>query len=112
MSLADDWGKSFRETCMEIYFESSAKGKPTKSAQAKTTPRAAPPPVVKKPAAVRSKWDGEDEDEDTPVVSLSLIQSVLLRNDSYIRATGRKNLRKNLRRRFKNLLRRRRRKGP
>jgi translation initiation factor 3 subunit J len=47
MSLADDWGK------------------PTRVAQAKTTP--APPPVVKKPAVARSKWDGEDEDEDTPV---------------------------------------------
>jgi len=47
MSLADEWGK------------------PTKAAQAKTTP--APSPVVKKPAVVRSKWDGEDEDEDTPV---------------------------------------------
>ena len=48
------------------------KGKPSNAAQAKTTP--APPPVTKKPAVVRSKWDGEDEDdEDTPVVSLSLI---------------------------------------
>jgi len=49
MSLADDWGK------------------PTKAAQAETTPAPAPPPVSKKPAVVRSKWDGEDEDEDTPV---------------------------------------------
>jgi len=47
MSLADDWGK------------------PTKAAQAKTTP--APQPVSKKSAVVRSKWDGEDEEEDTPV---------------------------------------------
>ena len=37
-----------------------------KAASAKTAP--APPPVAKRP--VRSKWEGEDEDEDTPVVSL------------------------------------------
>ena len=86
------------------------KGKPTKAAQTKTTP--APPPVAKKPAVVRSKWDGEDEDEDTPVVSLSLIQSVILRNDSYIRATGRSLRKKSLKRRFMHLFHRRRRKGP
>ena len=76
MSLADDWGKSSCETCIESFFLlSPLKGKPSKVAPAKTP---APPPVVKKPA-VRSKWDGEDEEEDTPVVSLSLIQSVILR---------------------------------
>jgi hypothetical protein len=102
----------FVKPAWKYFFESSAKGKPTKSAQAKTTPVATPPPVVKK-AVVKSKWDGEDEDEDTPVVSLSLIQSVLLRNDSYIRATGRKLQRRSLKkRRFVRLLRRRRRKGP
>jgi hypothetical protein len=86
------------------------KEKPTKAAPAKAT--TAPPPVAKKPAVVRSKWDGEDEDEDTPVVSLSLIQSVILRNDSHIRATGRNLQKKSLRRKFMRLLRRRRRKGP
>ena len=111
MSQADDWGKSFCETYIEFFFFLSfVKGKPTKAAPAKATP--APPPVVKKPAAVRSKWDGEDEDEDTPVVSLSLIQSVILRYDSYIRVTGRKLQKKSRRRRFVCQLRRRRRKGP
>jgi hypothetical protein len=80
MSLADDWGKCFCETCIESFFESSAKGKPSRAAQSKTT--LAPPPVAKKPAVARSKWDGEDEDEDTPVVSLFSLQSSILRNDS------------------------------
>ena len=75
MSPADDWGKSFCETCLESFFLSPLKGKPSKAAPAKTP---APPPAVKKPA-VRSKWDGEDEEEDTPVVSLSPTQSVILR---------------------------------
>jgi len=47
MSPADDWGK------------------PTTAAPAMATP--ALPPAAKKPAVVRSKWDGEDQDEDTPV---------------------------------------------
>ena len=77
--MSDDWGKSFCETCIEIiFFEPSVKGKPTnlptKAASAKTAP--APPPVVKKPA-VRSKWDGEDEEEDTPVVSLVLLSHTI-----------------------------------
>ena len=111
MTLADDWGKSLRETCAESFFEPSVKGKPTKAAQAKHTP--APPPVVKKPAVIRSKWEGEDEEESDPVVSRSLIQSVILRNDSCIRATGRNLLKKSLRRRrFMRLFHLRRRKGP
>jgi hypothetical protein len=87
------------------------KSESTKAASAKTA--LAPPSAAKKPAVVRSKWDGEDEEEDTPVVSLSLIQSVMLRNDGYIRVTGRNLQKKSLRRKgFVRLLRRRRRKGP
>lgn len=52
----------------------SAKGKPINPAPTKTAPaKTAPSPAInlKKPAVVRSKWDGEDKEEDTPVVSLS-----------------------------------------
>ena len=53
------------------------KGKPlpAKVAPAKAAP-ATPP--VKKPAVVKSKWDGEDKEEDAPVVSLSSVESVIL----------------------------------
>ena len=65
------------------------KGKPTKPAPAKAAPTKAAPtkavptssPPVKKPIAVKSKWEGEDEDEDAPVVSLSPVQSVILKSE-------------------------------
>jgi len=56
--MSDDWEESDSEP--------SVKGKslPAKVAPAKAAP-ATPP--VKKPAVVKSKWDGEDKEEDAPV---------------------------------------------
>lgn len=125
--MSDDWGTSFifsiiSNSSPRIFFwwveesdsEPSVKGKPlpAKVAPAKAAP-ATPP--VKKPAVVKSKWDGEDKEEDAPVVSLSSVESVILwpiEKWCYIRVTGRNLQKKSLqRRKFVHLLRRPGRKG-
>lgn len=83
--MSDDWGESFSFGSPHISLrvdgssdssEPPVKGKPTNPAQTKATAKttSAPPPAVnsKKPTVVKSKWDGEDKEEDTPVVGLFL----------------------------------------
>ncbi|KAF8808678.1 translation initiation factor eIF3 subunit [Phlegmacium glaucopus] len=65
--MSDDWEESDSEP--------SVKGKPTNPVSTKAvstkavSTKAAPaqPPPVKKPAVVKSKWEGEDKEEDAPV---------------------------------------------
>jgi translation initiation factor 3 subunit J len=61
--MSGDW-----DGTSESDSEPPVKGKPTNPAQTKATPAKTTSPPAKKPAVVRSKWDGEDkEEEGTPV---------------------------------------------